>query len=196
MYSIEIHPTNPQLRFVKKAVDVLNNDGLLLYPTESGYAIGCNAESQKAINKLYALKKPMKKYVMALLFKDMSKVSEYAKIDNFTFKLIKNKIPGPYTFIVPAHTRIQRRLNVKRQEVGIRFSNNSFLKALFDEFEYPILNTAARINDDEYFTDPDELIKLFNNKVDLALHCGKIPIMPTNVVSIIDHEVEVIRGEF
>ena len=98
----EVHPENPQARIVKLAAAALEDDALVLYPTESGYAIGCNAESPKAIHKLYALKKPMKKFFMALIVPDIRSATDYARIDNFAFNVMKPRVPGPYTFILPA----------------------------------------------------------------------------------------------
>lgn len=192
---LEIHPENPQLRFVKRAAEVLQNDGLLIYPTDSGYSVGCNAESPKAVEKLYQLKKPLKKYVMALLFKDMRNVTEYAKVSNFAFKFMKSRIPGSFTFILPAHTRISRKLGVKRPEIGIRVPDHPFLEMLFEEFPHPILNTAARISEDEYFTSSDDLVKPFQGAVDLMISCGEVEITPTNIISLLDDDIEVLRGE-
>jgi tRNA A37 threonylcarbamoyladenosine synthetase subunit TsaC/SUA5/YrdC len=91
----EVHPDNPQARIVKLAAAALEDDGLVLYPTESGYAIGCNAESPKAIHKLYALKKPMKKFFMALIVPNIKAATDYARVDNFAFNVMKPRVPGP-----------------------------------------------------------------------------------------------------
>ena len=164
---LEVHPENPQARIVKQAAEILEDDGLVLYPTESGYAIGCNAESSKAIHKLYALKKPMKKFFMALIVPDIRFASGYAHVSNFAFNIIKQRVPGPYTFILPADPHIARKLDVKRPEIGI--------------------------HDDIYET--DELWKVFQHSVDMMVDCGNIEINPTNVVSLVGDSVEVIRGE-
>jgi tRNA threonylcarbamoyl adenosine modification protein (Sua5/YciO/YrdC/YwlC family) len=192
---IELHPENPQKRYIQQAAQVLKNDGVILYPTESGYSVGCSAESPKAIQKLYHLKKPLKKYFMALLMKDLKQVTDYAKINNFAFKIIKSHIPGPYTWILPAHNRISRKLGVKRPEIGIRFSDHVFIEQLWEYFPHPILNTAARVSEDEYFTSPAELQVVFENEVDLMLTMGEVPILPTNIISLVDDTIEVIRGE-
>ena len=131
----EVHPVNPQARIVKLAAAALEDDGLVLYPTESGYAIGCNAESPKAIHKLYALKKPMKKFFMALIIPDIRKATDYARVDNFAFNIMKPRVPGPYTFILPADPHIARRLDVKRPEIGVRMPTHPFFKELFLPFD-------------------------------------------------------------
>lgn len=193
---IYIHPINPQSRFIKHAADVMNRGGLVVYPTDSGYALGCSADSHKGIEKLYALKKPLKKFVMALLFLEISKASEYAVIDNYAFKIIKPRIPGPYTFILPAELRIVRKLDVKRPEIGCRWPDHPVLRSLLQELSGPIVNTAAKTEELQELTDPDEIWNLFHGTVDLMLDVGDVAINPTNIVKIGNGSVDVLRGEF
>lgn len=192
---LEIHPVNPQVRFVKQAAQILENDGLVLYPTESGYAIGCNAESSKAIHRLYALKKPMKKFFMALILPSISNATDYAKVSNYAFNIMKNRVPGPYTFILPAAPTIVRKLDVSRPEIGIRMPTHPFFAELFKHFDKPILSTAAKLSEDEALTDPDVLWSKFKASVDMMMDCGEIAINPTNIISLVNGEAEVIRGE-
>jgi tRNA threonylcarbamoyl adenosine modification protein (Sua5/YciO/YrdC/YwlC family) len=192
----EVHPLNPQSRTVKLAAETLEKDGLVLYPTESGYAIGCNAESTKAIHKLYLLKKPMKKFFMALILPDIRKASEYAHVSNFAFNIMKQRVPGPYTFILPADPSIARKLDVKRPEIGIRMPMHPFFKELFLHFDKPILSTAAKLSDETEFTNPDDIWNLFEHHVQMMVDCGEIAIHPTNIVSLVNNEIEVIRGIF
>lgn len=189
----EVHPVNPQPRIVKLAAETLEKDGIVLYPTESGYAVGCNAESPKAIHKLYLLKKPMKKFVMALILPDIRRASEYAHVSNFAFSIMKQRVPGPYTFILPADPSIARKLDVKRPEVGFRMPTHPFFKELFQIFDKPILSTAAKLSDEES-TDPDAIWNQFEHSVDMMVDCGAIDINPTNIISLVHDEVEIIRG--
>lgn len=189
----EVHPVNPQPRIVKLAAETLEKDGIVLYPTESGYAVGCNAESPKAIHKLYLLKKPMKKFVMALILPDIRRASEYAHVSNFAFSIMKQRVPGPYTFILPADPSIARKLDVKRPEVGFRMPTHPFFKELFQIFDKPILSTAAKLSDEE-FTDPDAIWNQFEHSVNMMVDCGPIQINPTNIISLVHDEVEIIRG--
>ncbi len=189
----EVHPVNPQPRIVKLAAETLEKDGIVLYPTESGYAVGCNAESPKAIHKLYLLKKPMKKFVMALILPDIRRASEYAHVSNFAFSIMKQRVPGPYTFILPADPSIARKLDVKRPEVGFRMPTHPFFKELFQIFDKPILSTAAKLSDEES-TDPDAIWNQFEHSVNMMVDCGPIQINPTNIISLVHDEVEIIRG--
>jgi tRNA threonylcarbamoyl adenosine modification protein (Sua5/YciO/YrdC/YwlC family) len=196
MLHLEIHPKTPQARHIKTIAGMLVKDALLLYPTDSGYAIGCCAASPKAINKLYALKKPMKKAFMSLFLPDISKTAGYARVNNFVFQILKSHTPGPYTFILPADPQITRKLEVNRPEIGIRISPSIFVKTLFENFEHPLLSTAAKIEESQAFTKPEELLPVFRNKVDVFADMGEVLISPTNVISLVNNEIEVIRGEF
>jgi len=193
---LEIHPVNPQARFIAQAVKVLRDGGLVAYPTDSGYAIGCSSNSHKGIEKMYQIKKPMKKFVMALLFLDFSGASEYAVIDNYAFKLIRSRIPGPYTFILPAELRIVRKLDVKRPEIGCRWPDHPVTRALLESLECPLLNTAAKIEEGQEFSDPEDIWNLLRGKVDLFLDVGMVPLNPTNIIKVGNGSVEILRGEF
>ena len=195
MQIIEIHPVTPQVRLVKQVAEVFQEGGLVIYPTVAGYAIGCDANNKKAIKRLYAVKGAIKKPLMALMFKNISDMSPYAKVDNFAYRVMKDRVPGPYTFILPAQVHIARLLDVKRLEVGVRVPCHPFLLELHNHWAGPILNTGARLHDDEDFTDPAELEKAFRGKADLLVSCGEIAVNPTNVVRLVDGAVEVIRGE-
>jgi tRNA threonylcarbamoyl adenosine modification protein (Sua5/YciO/YrdC/YwlC family) len=196
MLSLEIHPQTPQVRHINTIANMLRNDALLLYPTDSGYAICCSAASTKAINKLYKLKKPMKKAFMALILPEISEANGYARINNFAFQILKTHTPGPYTFILPADPHIARKLDVHRPEIGIRISPHVFIKSLFEHFEHPILSTAAKIEENQAFTLPEELKPIFQHRVDVFADMGEVFISPTNVIRLVDNEIEVIRGEF
>ena len=195
MQIIEIHPVTPQVRLVKQVAEVFREGGLVIYPTVAGYAIGCDANNKKAIKRLYSVKGAIKKPLMALMFRNISDMAPYAKVDNFAYRVMKDRVPGPYTFILPAQVHIARLLDVKRLEVGVRVPCHPFLLELHNHWAGPILNTGARLRDDEDFTDPEELEKAFRGKADLLVSCGEIAVNPTNVVRLADGVVEVIRGE-
>lgn len=196
MLTLEIHSQTPQARYLKKIAEELNNDALLLYAIDSGYAICCSANSKKAINKLYKLKKPIKKALMALVVPDFQAVKGYARINDYAYKILKAYTPGPYTFILPADPQIVRKLDVNRPEVGIRISSHIFVKSLFNYFNYPLLSTAAKIEENQTFTKPEELESVFQGKVDIFAAMGEIPIVPTNVIRLVNNEIEIIRGDF
>lgn len=198
MEVFHLHPENPEKRHVRRIAEIFAKGGIVVYPTDSGYSVGCDVHQSKAVDKLYQLKKPLKKYVMSLLLPDLRSMNEYAVVGNQAFKMIKERIPGPYTFILPAETHIIRKLKVKRFEVGLRVPSHPFLRELFAETDskVQILNTAARIREDEDYTDPDELEMAFRGKVDAIVHCGEMQLRPTNIINFCGQEPELIRGEW
>jgi tRNA threonylcarbamoyl adenosine modification protein (Sua5/YciO/YrdC/YwlC family) len=193
---LEIHPQTPQARHIKTIADMLRRDALLLYPTDSGYAIACSAANPKAIHKLYALKKPIKKSFMTLLLPNISMAADYARVNNFAFQILKTYTPGPYTFILPADPQIARKLDVSRPEIGVRISPSIFVKTFFKNFEHPLLSTAAKIEESQAFTKPEELMPVFKNRVDIFADMGEVFLSPTNVISLVNNEINIIRGSF
>lgn len=193
---LTVHPDNPQTRWIKQAVEVFQRDGVVAYPTDSGYAIGCSADSPKALKRVYQIKKPMKKYFMALLFSDFSNASKYAVINNFAFGQIKPRVPGPYTFILPSHYRIAKLLGVKRPEVGCRWPTHPFLQSVLADMEHPIISTAAKLEDGQELTSGEAVAEVFGNMVDLIIDCGEITTCPTNIIDMTKSTIEVVRGEW
>lgn len=193
---MEIFPDNPQKKVLQDTVKILNRGGVVAYPTDSGYALGCSVLNMKGIKALYQIKKPLKKYLMALLFHDLDQISEYARMDNFAFKHIRSRIPGPYTFILPAHHRIARTLGVKRPEIGCRWPNTPFLQQLLSLLDAPMLNTAAKIDDLQELHHVDQVWDVFQHSIDLLVDAGDVTIQPTNIISMVHGEIDVLRGEW
>jgi tRNA threonylcarbamoyl adenosine modification protein (Sua5/YciO/YrdC/YwlC family) len=195
MKIIELNPYAPAGKHLKDIVAIFDKGGLVVYPTDAGYSIGCLSSHGAAIKKLYALKKPLKKYVMALMFANFSKITEFAKVGNIAFRFMKNRVPGPYTFILPSQIHIQRKLGIKRPEIGVRMPDTILLEELLKELSAPILNTAAKIEQNQGVLSPGEIIKTFKSKCDLFIDVGEVYENPTNIISLIENEPEVIRGE-
>jgi tRNA threonylcarbamoyl adenosine modification protein (Sua5/YciO/YrdC/YwlC family) len=191
---LELHPQNPQVRLMKKVLDVFAADGVVVYPTDSGYSLGCNALSRKAVNKLYHLKRAMKKYLMALMVREFSMLSEFAKIDNSAYRYMRHLVPGPYTFVLPATVRAKKILDVNRPEVGVRMPKSPFTDTLFQlSPEAVILTTAAKIEEDDVFLDPADIEEKYGHLVDLIVDLGSLPVTPTTVISLVDGAADVIR---
>ncbi len=193
MKNFRIHPLTPEKRFIAEISRLITCDAIMICPTDSGYSLGCSARSKKAIKRLYQMIKPSKKHNMTLILQDFSTISEFAKMDNQTFKFIKQRVPGPYTFILPATNQGRKLLEVKRPEMGVRFANHSFLTSLFETCSHPLLTTSARINDDDIFTEPDEIAKTYQSQVDLIVDCGPIPLTPTTIFSLVTEQPLVLR---
>ncbi len=191
---IELHPVTPQARLIRRIHEILEKDGLIIYPLDSGYALGCSARSRKAANRLYQLKGTRVKYLMALVAADFSVVSDFAKVDNFAFRYMKHVLPGPYTFILPVAHQGKRILDVNRTEVGIRMPKSAFLAALYEvDPSLVLLATSARVADDEAIQNPDDIEAKYAGQVDAIIDMGPIPELPTTVISLTGGEPVVVR---
>ncbi len=193
MQHLICHPVTPQKPLISKVVQALIQDKIIIYPTDSGYSMGCSAHSKKAIKRIYQIKKPSKKYSMALMFQHFSPISEFAHLDNHAFKFMKHLVPGPFTFILPATNKGRKLLEVKRAEMGVRFPDHPFLSALYPEFPDPIITTSARVSDEDITAEPNEIEQLFSSKVDMLIDCGSLYHNPTTVVSLLSGEPELVR---
>jgi len=192
---IRVHPETPQARFVEQVADCLNKDGLVVYPTNTGYAIGCLASSHKGRDRLYKLKGKDKAKVMALLFHDFSHIAQYARVSNFAFRTMKHVVPGPYTFILPSLNKTAKLLDTKRPEVGVRMPSHPFLTTLLPLLDGPLLNTAARFTaePDEEHISGEAIHDRFKHLVDMVVDAGEIIPIGTTILSLVTESVELVR---
>ncbi|HEX2612491.1 MAG TPA: L-threonylcarbamoyladenylate synthase [Fibrobacteria bacterium] len=191
---LPLHPVTPEARHMKRFLEAMDKGGICVYPTDSGYSLGCDARSRPAVNRLYHLKRAMKKYQMALMVRDFSAVSDFARVDNFAYRYMKRLVPGPYTFVLPATAHGRKILDVKRPEVGVRMPAHPFVDALFAlRPEAVLLTTAAKVREDEFFADPEEIDAALGHEVDLVMGMGAVAVNPTTVVSLVSGDPELIR---
>jgi len=191
---LSLHPVTPEARLIPRVLEVFGKGGVVVYPTDSGYSLGCDALNKSAVNKLYHLKRAMKKYLMALMMRDFSALTDFARVENSTYRYMKKLVPGPYTFILPATVRGKKILDVNRPEIGIRMPDCPFGNALFKlKPDLILLTTAAKIHEDENFSDPDAIDDVFGYEVDLLIDMGPVAVNPTTVISLVNDEPELIR---
>ncbi len=191
---LELHPATPQIRLLKKVLDVFAGGGVVVYPTDSGYSMGCDATSKEGMRKLYHLKRGMKKYIMALMVRDFAALTEYAKVETSAFRYMKALVPGPYTFILPATARSKKLLDVSRPEVGVRMPKSVFTDALFELAPGSvILTSAAKIEEDDHFIHPEDIEEKYGHLVDLIVDIGPMAITPTSIISLVTDQPELIR---
>ncbi len=177
-----------------KVLEAFAAGQVVIYPTDSGYSMGCDALSKKAVNKLYHVKRAMKKYLMALMVRDFSELSEFAKVETAAFRFMKSLVPGPYTFVLPATVRSRKILDVNRPEVGVRMPDCPFTNTLFQMSpQAVILTTAAKIREEDNFIDPAEIEDTYGHLVDLIVDMGPQAINPTTVISLVGEAPEVLR---
>ncbi|HDL5920980.1 TPA: threonylcarbamoyl-AMP synthase [Mannheimia haemolytica] len=189
-----IHPDNPQQRLINQAVEIIRNGGVIVYLTDSGYALGCAMGDKHAMDRIVAIRKLPENHNFTLVCSDLSELSIYALVNNQAYRLIKNNTPNPYTFILPATKELPRRLMTKRKTVGIRVPDNAIALALISALGEPILSCSLMLPETEMTeSDPDEIRDHLQNRVDLIIHGGYLGQQPTTVVDLTDDVPVIIR---
>lgn len=190
-----VHPDNPQTRLIKQAVELIRQGEVVVYPTDSGYAIGCQMEDKRALDQICRIRQIDKDHNFSLMCRDMSELSVYAKVDNTAFRQIKNNTPGPYTFVLKATREVPRRLqNPKRKTIGIRVPDNAIALALLEELNEPLMSTSLILPGAEVAeSDPDEIRDKLEKQVGLILHGGYLGEQPTTVVDLSEGEAIIVR---
>jgi len=191
----QIHPDNPQPRLIRQAVEILRSGGVIVYPTDSSYALGCQVGNKEAMDRIRQIRRLDDKHNFTLVCRDLAEVSQYTKISNQQYRLIKSLTPGPYTFILKATKQVPRRLmHPKRKTIGIRIPDNRIALALAEELDEPILSSTLILPGDEMpLTDPYEMKELLEHQVDLIIDGGYCGMEPTTVVVMEDDEPWVAR---
>ncbi len=192
---IKIYPENPNIKDISKVVDVLRDGGLVIYPTDTVYAIGCDALNVRAVEKICKIKgiDPQKTNLSIICY-DLSNISEYAKVDNAVFKLMKKNLPGPFTFILNATTNLPK-IYKNRKEVGIRVPDNNIIRTLVNELGNPVLTMSIHDEDEviEYTTDPELIDEKYENLVDIVIDGGYGGVEPSTIVDCRNADPEIIR---
>lgn len=192
---IKIYPENPNPKEIDKVVRVLQDGGLVIYPTDTVYAIGCDALNVRAVEKICRMKgvNPQKSDLSIICY-DLSNLSEYAKVSNAAFKLMKKNLPGPFTFILPTSNELPK-IYKNRKEVGIRVPDNLIIRTLVKELGNPILTMSVRHDDEmiEYSTDPELIYEKYENQVDMVIDGGYGGMEPSTVINCTTDDFEVIR---
>ena len=188
---IEIHPTHPQARLVRQAVDVLRRGGVIVYPTGTVYGLGCDIHQKKAIERIYQIRQLKKDHPLSFMCPDLSKIARYAHVDDFAYRIMKRLVPGPYTFVLKATRDVPKLLVRKKKTVGIRVPDDTVALALLNELGSPIVSTSATL-DGEVLNDPDELHARFPH-VDAFVDGGWGGIEPSTIIDLTGDEAVVLR---
>jgi tRNA threonylcarbamoyl adenosine modification protein (Sua5/YciO/YrdC/YwlC family) len=193
---IRIYEENPNPKDIKKVVDVLRNGGLVIYPTDTVYGLGCDIRNTSALEKIAQIKGvKLEKANFSFICEDLSNLSDYVKqIDTQTFKILKRSLPGPYTFILPGNSNLPNVFK-KRKTVGIRVPNNNICLALVKELGNPIVSTSIRDEDEviEYTTDPELILEKWDKLVDVVIDGGYGDNIPSTVIDLTESTPEVVR---
>ncbi len=188
-----INPYNPQERLISQAVDILKKGGVLAYPTDTFYGIGCNIMDKKAIEKIYALKQRNKNKPFSFICPDLKDIAKYAKVSNAAYRTMKRMLPGPYTFILPGSKMVPKIMLTKRKTAGIRVPDHAIAIALTNLLGNPIISTSATDPEGRVFQDASLIDDYFGSRLDMVIDGGPVPDQPSSVVSLIDDEPEIIR---
>lgn len=189
-----IHPDNPQTRLIHQAVEIIKKGGVIVYPTDSGYALGCAIGEKAAMDRIVAIRQLPENHNFTLVCHDLSEISLYAMVSNQSYRLIKNNTPNPYTFILPATKELPRRLMTKRKTIGIRIPDNAIALALLEALGEPILSCSLMLPNTEVTeSDPDEIRDYLEKRVELIIHGGYLGQKPTTVVDLTDETPVIIR---
>jgi len=192
---IKLYEQNTNLKDIGKVVSILKDGGIIIYPTDTVYAMGCDALNVRAVEKICKIKgiNPQKSN-LSIICPDLSNISEYAKVNNSVFKLMKRNLPGPFTFILNATTNLPK-IYKNRKEVGIRVPDNAITLKLVGELGNPILTTSVRDKDDirQYSTDPELIDEEYGDLVDLVVDGGFGGLEPSTIVNCTGEEIEIMR---
>lgn len=191
----QIHPDNPQPRLVQQAVDVIRQGGLVAYPTDSSYALGCHIGDKGAMQRIRQLRQLDDKHNFTLVCRDLSEISSYAKVGNQHYRMLRVLTPGSYTFIFKATKQVPRRLqHPKRKTIGIRVPDNRIAQALLEELGEPLMSSTLILpGDQDPMTDPYEMKDLLAHQVDLVIDGGYCGYEPTTVVDMEDEIPRILR---
>ncbi len=183
-----IYPDNPQVRLIRQAVDLVKNGAVIVYPTDSGYALGCRLDDKDAVTRIRQIRGLDEKHLMTLMCRDLSELARYARVSNAQFRLLKNNTPGSYTFILEATKEVPRRLqHPKRSTIGLRIPDHPVALALLEELDEPLLTSTLILpNAHEPLTDVDEIREHLEGMVDLIIEGGTVGIERTTVIDLTD----------
>lgn len=192
---LRVHTTNPEPRIIGKAVEVLQNGGVIIYPTDTVYGLGCSIDNKNAIEKIHLIKQQRTDKPFSFVCSGLTHISEYAHVSNTAFRIMKRLIPGPYTFILPAQRmkHLPRILVSKRKTVGIRVPASPTTMALVQALGNPILSTSVTSREGEVLHDPDEIADQFRNRVEMILDGGPLVSEQSTVVDLTREEPEIVR---
>lgn len=191
----QIHPDNPQARLIRSAADIIRDGGVVAYPTDSAYALGCHSGDKNALDRIRRIRKLDDRHNFTLMCRDLSEIATYAKVNNSVYRLLRHCTPGPYTFILKATSEVPRRLmHPKRKTVGLRVPDNRIAAALLEDLGEPMMSVTLIMPGEEYpMIDPYDIRDTLQHEVDLVIDGGYCGMEPTTVIDLADEVPMVLR---
>lgn len=195
MNRLHVHPENPQHRLVSQAAAILHRGGVIVYPTDSSYALGCALGDKAALDRIRQIRRTEIDHDFTLVCRDLSEIATYARVDNSAYRLLKSLTPGPYTFILRATSEAPKRLqNPKRKSIGIRVPDNRIAQAILEELHEPIMSSTLQLPEDDLpLTEADEIEQRLGNRVDILVDGGACGLEPTTVLDLSAGQIDIVR---
>ncbi len=190
---LEVHLPTPAARVIDQAVATLQRGGILAFPTDTGYAIGCDLFNKKAIDRIFQIKKRDVKKPLSFICADLKELSQFAIVNNRAYRAMRRLLPGPYTFVLPATKMVPKLLVSRRSSVGIRVPDHPVVWALCNGLRHPIIGTSCSTSDGEALTDPKKIQKLFGKSIDIILDSGPVASEPSTVIDFSTPEPVIVR---
>ena len=190
---LEINPQNPQQRKIDQVAEILGRGGVIAYPTDTLYGIGCDIMNKRAIARIYQIKQRSKEKPFSFICSDLKNISQYAKVSNYAYKTMRRLLPGPYTFILEGSNMVPKMMLTKRKTAGIRVPNNTICLELIKALGHPIISTTARSVEGDLLNEPWLIEEHFGRQLDLVIDGGPAPGRPSSVISLIGDEPRVLR---
>jgi tRNA threonylcarbamoyl adenosine modification protein (Sua5/YciO/YrdC/YwlC family) len=190
---LRINPQNPQPRLIQKVVEILNQGGVIAYPTDTVYGFGCSLFNKKGVERIYRIKRSEKNRPFSFICADLKDISLYAKVSNYAYKTMKRLLPGPYTFILEGTRLVPKIMLTKRSTAGIRVPENPICLAIVKELGHPIITTSAQLPEGEAFYDPAEIEQRAGKLLDAVIDGGTLVSEPSSVIDLTDDQPKIIR---
>lgn len=189
----QVYPDTPHRRVVLKAVEIIKKGGVIVYPTDTVYGLGCDLYNKKALDRIVQIKKLQSKKPLSFILPDLKNISHYAHVPDHAYKVMKRVTPGAYTFILTATKEVPKLMLQKRKTVGIRIPDTPLALQIIEELGNPILSTSVPLGEDDFYTDPDEIFASYGNQLDLILDAGITYNNPSTIIDFTGDEPEIIR---
>jgi len=189
----ELHPINPELRFINKAINILKEGGVIIYPTDTVYGIGCDIFNREALDRVKQIKSNPDIKLLSFICPNLKDIAKYARVSDYAYRTMKRLLPGPYTFILPAAKNVPKKLWSKRKTIGIRIPNHPITLKIVQGLGNPIVSTSVTTRKGELLIDPLEIKSVFDFQVDLMLASGNLSGKPSSVIDLSGDEPVVVR---
>ncbi len=190
---LSINPNNPHRRHINQVVECLRQGGVIIYPTDTTYGIGCDIFNRKGVKKIFQIKQRDSRKPFSFICSDLAEISNYAQVSNFAFKIMKRHLPGPYTFVLEATKIVPDSVSTKQKTVGVRIPENKICQEIVKELGHPLVTTSANISGDATLQNPQEIDAQMGRMVDLVIDGGISLGEASTVISLVDDEIEVLR---